>query len=46
MRQEAGKDQFKGGWCAQPRGLGFHPLDNIMSPKHFKQNRDRIWFIF
>ena len=29
MRQEAGKDQFKGGWCAQAKGLGFHPEDNV-----------------
>ena len=45
VEEETGKDQFKGGSCAQLRDLGLHPEDN-MSPKHFKQSRNRIWFIF
>ena len=45
VEEETGKDQFKGGWCAQLRDLGLHPEDS-MSPKHFKQSRNRIWFIF
>lgn len=41
MRQEAGKDQFKGGWVAKLRKFGILS-DNIMGWKDFKQRSDRI----